>query len=110
MRHGAPALRAADHAEMPLVAVQIGEEHDAGFIRMRWALEDVTRQRHRGRERRVIGGRVPAVERLERRGGGRRVRVGKAEQRVPVNPGVTQNEGPGTEVVPAVDAHTALYP
>src|SRR5213079_3569013 len=47
MRHGAPALRAAEHAEVWLVAVQVGEEHDAGFVRMRGSLKDVTRQLHR---------------------------------------------------------------
>ena len=95
---------------MRLVAVQIGEEHDAGFIRMCWALEDVTRQRHRGRERRVIGGLVAAVERLERRGGRGRDRVEDAEQRVAVTPLVAQNEALVIEVVPGVHAHTAREP
>src|SRR5204862_6223201 len=34
MRHGAPALRAPDHAEMRLVAVQIGEEQDRKSTRL----------------------------------------------------------------------------
>src|SRR4051812_27176188 len=67
---GARALLAADHAEVGLVAVQVGEEHDAGLVRVGRRLEDVTRQRDGWREDRLERGRVAGVERLQRTGGG----------------------------------------
>ena len=46
----ARALLAADHREVRLVAVEPGEEDDAGLVEARRRLEDVARQRHGGRE------------------------------------------------------------
>src|SRR6185503_2332964 len=46
MHERASALLAADHDEMLLVAVEIGEEDDAGLVELRRRLEDVARQRH----------------------------------------------------------------
>ena len=81
----ARALLAADHREVRLVAVQPGEEDDAGLVEARRRLEDVARQRHRRREDRVEArpGRraASAAERGARR---RRDRVEDAEQRVAV--------------------------
>ena len=49
----ARALLAADHREVRLVAVQPGEEDDAGLVEACRRLEDVARERHRRREDRV---------------------------------------------------------
>ena len=44
------ALLAAHHHEVALVAVEPGHEHHAGLVEARGRLEDVARQRHRGRQ------------------------------------------------------------
>ena len=76
------ALLAADHGEMVLQAVEIGEEHDAGFVEAGRRREDVAAERH-GRfeqfEELVL---AAAAERRERGRSGRRDGVEDAEQRV----------------------------
>src|SRR6187399_1680247 len=60
---GARALLAADHGEVRLVAVQPGEEDDAGLVEARRRLEDVARKRHRRREDRVEALDLPYAQR-----------------------------------------------
>ena len=80
----ARALLAADHREVRLVAVQPGQEHDAGLVEARRRREDVARQRHRRREDRVEARAVAGRERRQRGRRRRRDRVEDAEQRVGV--------------------------
>src|SRR6185503_5756867 len=82
MDERARALLAADHDEVLLVAVEIGEEDDAGLVELRRRLEDVSRQRHRRLEDFPVSVEVAARMRRERRRGRRRDDVEDAEQRV----------------------------
>jgi hypothetical protein len=80
----ARALLAADHREVRLVAVQPGEEDDAGLVEARRRLEDVARQRHGRREDRVEALDLPVAQRGQRCARRRRDRVEDAEQGVAV--------------------------
>ena len=92
---------AADHGEMVLVAVQPGEEDDAGLVEAGRGGEDQARQRH-GRVENVVEARlVAARERRERRGGGRRDRVEDAEERVGIALLVAGDQVGEVEVVAA---------
>ena len=71
MDEGAGALLAADHDEMVLQAVEIGEEDDAGLVEAGRRLEDVARERHGRRqdgvEARLVALRPSARQRRPRR-------------------------------------------
>ena len=82
VRQRARALLAADHREVRLVAVQPGEQDDAGLVEARRRLEDVARQRHRRRQDRVEAVAVAGGECRERCARRRRDRVEDAEQGV----------------------------
>src|SRR3569833_3162477 len=76
------ALLAADHDEMLLMAVEVGEEDDAGLVELRRRFEDMPRQRHGRLED------LPVLIEIAARMGGqcrrrrRREDVEDAEQRV----------------------------
>src|SRR5258706_14973957 len=72
-------LLAADHDEMPLVAVQPREEREARLVEARRGLEDVSRERHGRREDLAKTGRVARCQATERGGGGRGNRVENTE-------------------------------
>ena len=66
VQHAARALLPADHREVRLMAVEPREEHDARLVEARRRGEDVTRQRHRGRENGVEPRAVAGRERGQR--------------------------------------------
>ncbi len=65
--HRTRALGAAEHPEVVLKAVQVGEEHDAGLVGERRRREQMARERHRRREDRVVARAVAVVERARAR-------------------------------------------
>ena len=102
----ARALLAADHDEVVLVAVEPGQEDDAGLVEARRRLEDVARQRHRRRQDRVEARRGRRRRaRASAARGGRRDRVEDAEQRVAVALRVAGDQLGVVEVVAGVHAH-----
>ena len=92
MRDGARALLTAEHVEVALVAVQVGQEHDARLVEAGRGLEDVARQLNSRREDRLIACDVTAVQRSQGGRGGRRNGVEDAQQRITVGMPVAQNE------------------
>ena len=92
-------MQAADHLERRLVAVEPRQERHAGLVVVGRCGEDLLRERLGGAEDVAVGGRVPAIERLDR---GRRVgreRRERAEQRVGVAALVALDEADVVEVV-----------
>src|SRR6476661_5167166 len=82
MDERAGALLAANHDEMVLQAVQIGEEDDPGLVEARRRLEDVAAEGHRRREDLMESGSVAGRELRKAGGGGRRDTVEDAEKRI----------------------------
>ena len=101
----AGALLAADHDEMVLQAVEVGEEHDAGLVEAGRRLEDVARQRDGGLEQVEELVVAAAAERLEGGRGDRRDGVEDAEQGVGVAVLVAGDQLGVVEVVAGVHAH-----
>src|SRR5882672_4444713 len=98
-------LLAADHDEMPLVAVQPREEREARLVEARRGLEDVSRKGHRGGEDFAKTGRVARCQASERGGSGRCDRVENAEQRIGMAFPVAFDQFGIVEIVPGVHAH-----
>ncbi len=104
-RMRARALLAADHHEVVLVAVQIGHQHDAGFVEPGRCGEDVARKRHRRRED-VVEIAQPCVgQRCQRGARGRCDRIEDAQQGVAMHPAVAGDQLRIIEVVAGVHAH-----
>src|SRR6185437_16628667 len=61
----AHGLRTTEHHEVALVAVQKGEEHDAGFVELGWGSEDQAAQGNRRRENPIEGFGVAPGESCE---------------------------------------------
>jgi len=68
----ARALGAGDHVKVVLVAVEIRQKDDAGFISIRRRSEDMAREFDRRREDRIVSRAIAVVERGKRRPRGRR--------------------------------------
>ena len=110
VRDRAGRLAPADHAEVVLVAVEVGEEDDARLVVVGGRREDVARERDRRREHRVVGRAVARVERLQRRRRGGRDRVEDAEQGVAVAVLVAGDQLGVVEVVARVELHAVGQP
>ena len=106
----ARALLAADHPEVALVPVEVGEEDDAGLVAVGRRLEDVAGERHGRREDLLVAVEVAVVERGERRRRGRRDRVEDPEQRVAVAAHVAADQRRVVEVVARVHADALRQP
>ena len=100
----AHALLPADHPEVPLVAVQVGEEDDPGLVVEGGRPEDVAGELDRRLEGLPVAVGVAGVERLERRRGGRRDGVEDAEQGIAVALVVARDQAREVEVVARVHA------
>src|SRR5215472_493320 len=106
----APALQAADHPEMRLVAVQVGDEHDPGLVVEGRVPEDVPGQRHGRRQDALEALHVAIVKRQEggRRGG--RDDVEGSQQSVGIATAIASERGRVVEIVAGVHVHPVRQP
>src|SRR4029077_18767791 len=102
MHHGARALLATEHVEMPLVPVEIGQEYDAGLVEAGRSFEDVARQGDRWLENGVVPREVTMVECAECGCRCWSDRVEDAQQRITVALNVTRDERWIIEVVAGI--------
>src|SRR5262245_62133352 len=84
------------------MAVEIGEEHDAGLVRVSRRLKDVARERDGRRQYRLEGRAVTGVQGLQGAGRGRRDRVDDAEESVAVALFVAEDQADVVEIVARV--------
>jgi hypothetical protein len=105
MQSRAGALEAAHHAEVALVAAQVGEEDDAGLVAGGRRLEQAVGEGHGGGEALLEAGAVAGVERLERRRGRGGDCVEDAEQRIAGALAVAPDELGVVQIVARVEAH-----
>src|SRR5690242_21225358 len=110
MLHGAPALRAADHAKVRLVTAQVREKDDTSLIRVCGWPEDMAREWHRWLEGGSIRGYISPIERLECRRSRGRDRIEDSEQCVAMPTVVAKNETVVMEVVSRVHPHAGGQP
>src|SRR5947209_1359667 len=104
------ALLPANHPEMTLVAVEICEKYNPGFIKSRWRFEDVTRQRHGRREDIVIFVDAPASESGERGRGCRCDRVENPEEGVGMALFIAGDQLGIVEIVACIHAYAGRKP
>src|SRR5947209_10933439 len=104
------ALLPANYPEMTLVAVQICEKYNPGFIKSRWRFEDVTRQRHGRREDIVIFVDAPASKSGERGRGCRCDRVENPEEGVGMTLLIAGDQLGIVEIVACIHAYAGRKP
>src|SRR5271166_4554128 len=106
MFNAARSFQPANHPEFILMAVQPGEEHDSGLIKIRGRFENEPGQRNSGRENAVKLVWAARVQRLNGGRCGRRDGVKDSEQSIAMMLTVAADQDVIVEVVAGIHPNT----